>query len=307
MRALISGGVEPHVRVLEQQLRELRGDLEGMEIRLRDQLNDLAAAVERSRQTQEWTLERIARLAADQRDDIPTRRHRLALLRETPEYERLWTEREPLITVRIATLNAADRLIARPVASVLRQTYEHFEIVVVGDACTDDTAERLARLNDPRIRFFNLESRPPYPDRAWWRWMVAGSPGMNLGAEVARGSWIAPLDDDDEFSDDHLEVLLKDALENRRELVYGLAEREWIDTGERDIVGEYPPTLGAITMQAALYLQSLSTIFPYDTKSWLSEEPGDWNLVRRMMEAEVRIGFVDHVVSRLWSTHRTPG
>ena len=198
-------------------------------------------------------------------------------------------------------------MIERSIASVQRQTYENFEIVVVGDACTDGTEERLARLGDPRLRFHNMDGRPPYPDRDWWRWMVAGSPAMNLGAQLAHGTWLAPLDDDDEFTDDHLEVLLTAALKDRFEFVYGRAEREWVDTGVHDIVGQFPPKVGFITMQAAMYLHGLSGIFSYDTKSWLSEEPGDWNVVRRMMEADVRIGYVEHVVGRLWSTHHTPG
>jgi hypothetical protein len=59
-------------------------------------------------------------------------------------------------------------------------------------------------------------------------------------------------------------------------------------------------------MQAAIYLRSLSTVFPYDTSSWLADEPADWNLVRRMREAGVRIGFLEQIVGRLWTTHKTP-
>jgi hypothetical protein len=37
-----------------------------------------------------------------------------------------------------------------------------------------------------------------------------------------------------------------------------------------------------------------------------SDEPGDWNLCRRMLEAEVRIGWCDRVVSRYYPSQLTP-
>ncbi len=43
------------------------------------------------------------------------------------------------------------------------------------------------------------------------RWMVAGTKPANKGIELCSGDWIAPLDDDDEFSEDHLDVLLNHA------------------------------------------------------------------------------------------------
>jgi hypothetical protein len=43
--------------------------------------------------------------------------------------------------------------------------------IVVGDACTDDTAARIDRLADPRIRFINLPHRGPtlnHRTDGWW-------------------------------------------------------------------------------------------------------------------------------------------
>ena len=300
LRALIAGGVEPHAQVLRQQLLELRQDVDLTDRRLRALLETEVEAVLR---TLTW-VERIAILAADQRDAIPELRRSLAVLRQGSEYAKLWRDREPLISIRIATANAGDQLVERPIASILRQTYQRFEVVVVGDRCTDNTERNLKRLNDPRIRFVNLETRLPYPDDPQMRWMVGGTPSLNLAEQLATGSWVAPLDSDDEFTDDHIETLLTAALKHRYEFVYGVCERAWIDTGVRDLVGAYPPSIGNITLQAAMYPRSLSRIFRHDTKSWLMNEPHDWNLVRRMIEADVRIGFVDKVVARLWTTRK---
>src|SRR5688572_8257735 len=64
----------------------------------------------------------------------------------------------PSISVVIATYNRS-RMLAYAIESVLRQTFTDWELIVVGDACTDDTAEVVARYvaADPRVRFVNLE------------------------------------------------------------------------------------------------------------------------------------------------------
>jgi hypothetical protein len=261
----------------------------GMELHadaIRSEISDLRAAVDR-----------VEQLAAAQRDELTWVRSRLTELRTSAEYAAAWSEREPLVSVRIATWNRAERLVDVAIASALRQTYENIEVVVVGDGCTDDTESRIEKLDDPRVRFRNLPFRSVYPDDLMQRWLVAGSPCMNAATQMARGSWVAPLDDDDEFTDDHVEVLLGEALGGRSEFVYGCVERAPGDVTVGPI-GTYPPQFAGITLQGALYLRTLG-FFELDTKSWLVGEPGDWNLVRRMMEAGVSIGFTERVVARL--------
>ena len=64
--------------------------------------------------------------------------------------------RDPLVSVIIPTWNRAELLIARTLPSVLAQTHGNLEIIVVGDCCTDNTAEMIASIGDPRVIFFNL-------------------------------------------------------------------------------------------------------------------------------------------------------
>ena len=68
-------------------------------------------------------------------------------------------QRHPLISVHIATFNRGQLLTERTIPSILGQTYRNFEIVVVGDGCSDDTGERLGGLRDSRIRWENLPQR----------------------------------------------------------------------------------------------------------------------------------------------------
>ena len=217
-----------------------------------------------------------------QRDNIPELRNQLFELRKTKEYRDVFENKKPLVTVRIATYNRADQLVETAIRSVLNQTYDNFEIIIVGDHCTDNTEDRIKELNDDRITFINLPNRSLYPEDKQKRWFVAGSPGMNLAASLAKGDWIAPLDDDDEFSKDHIEKLLKLALDKKAELVYGSLEQINTENNETFNVWSDPPALSHFSFQGAMYMRYLN-FFQYDQQSWVVDEPGDWNLCRRML------------------------
>jgi glycosyltransferase involved in cell wall biosynthesis len=186
-------------------------------------------------------------------------------------------------------------LCERALPSVLRQTYPHWEVVVVGDACSDDTAGRIAELGEPRIRYHNRPVRGEYPNDPRQRWLVGGIPPMNLAADMARGRWIAPLDDDDEWADDHIEVLLAAARSERAELAYGRLRALLREPPVEAQIGAWPPRLGDFGFQGAIYNAALRS-FHYDMACRFLDEPGDWNLARRMWEAGVRFTFVERVV-----------
>ena len=132
--------------------------------------------------------------------------------------------------------------------------------------------------------------------------MVAGSVPMNHARGLARGAWIAPLDDDDEITPDHVELLLGVASEHRLEFVYGLAETELAD-GSWTLVGSWPPVQGGITHGSILYAAELDFL-GYDEESWREDEPTDWNRWRRMIEAGIRMGRIDQVVYRHYAEAR---
>jgi glycosyltransferase involved in cell wall biosynthesis len=98
----------------------------------------------------------------------------------------------PLFSVIIPTFNRA-KLVRRAIDSVLDQTIDDFELIVVDDGSVDDTREAIARLTDPRIRFIALATnRGPAAAR-------------NAGIQAARGELIALLDSDDEYAPEFLE------------------------------------------------------------------------------------------------------
>jgi len=93
-------------------------------------------------------------------------------------------------------------------------------------------------------------ARPTYPADPERRWMVAGTHAANRGIELALGSWIAPLDDDDEFTPDHVEVLLSVALEYRLEFVYGLSEMELSAAPGAWLAPGHPSKVASATAQS---------------------------------------------------------
>jgi glycosyltransferase involved in cell wall biosynthesis len=90
----------------------------------------------------------------------------------------------PFFTVVIPTHNRSN-LLKRSVTSVLAQTFEDFELIIVDDHSTDDTVSVVRSFSDPRIRYM-LNNRAN-----------GASGARNVGIFSAKGKWVAFLDDDD--------------------------------------------------------------------------------------------------------------
>jgi hypothetical protein len=132
-------------------------------------------------------------------------------------------------------------------------------------------------------------------------WLVAGAAPWNAGLAIAQGAWIAPCDDDDEITDDHVEVLLREARQRRLEFVWSKAAME-VEAGKWADVGSSPLAYAKITHGSVLYAGGLR-FFRYNENGWKLLEPGDWNLWRRMQSAGVKMGFVDQVTYRYYLSH----
>jgi len=236
-------------------------------------------------------------------DDIAGLRQQLRDTRRTQAYADVFTKSEPLVSVRIATYQQSKLLIERAVRSVQSQTYKNWELIIVGDHCTDDTEEAIAKLNDARIRYFNLPYRGVYPEDPKQRWLVAGTLPANYAVELAQGDWIAPLDHDDEFTHDHIELLVTKALQGRYEVVYGKIKEIDLKDHSETVLFSSPPSCGQFGFQSAIYLKVLD-FFEYNINSWVLHEAGDWNLMKRMLAAGVLIGHVEKEVTTYFPYHQ---
>jgi glycosyltransferase involved in cell wall biosynthesis len=202
--------------------------------------------------------------------------------KQSPIYAIPYKIPDPLVSVCIATYNRSSILIERSLKSVLSQTYTKLDIVIVGDHCTDDTEARVRSLKEPRIRFVNLPHRTKYPDNPGHRWMVAGSVPMNHALDLAVGHFITHLDDDDEFTPRRIEKLVNCALVSRADFIH---HPFWCECGTNQIYLNLSeaPVHGSVTTSALFYHHYLKQVH-WDPHSYLLNEPGDWNKVRRMVE-----------------------
>ena len=98
----------------------------------------------------------------------------------------------PLVSVVLPTHNRA-RLFERALASILAQTFADFEVLVIENACSDETASILSAKTDARIRRLVLPT------------LKGASAARNMAIQSARGSLIAFQDDDDIWLPDKLE------------------------------------------------------------------------------------------------------
>jgi hypothetical protein len=204
------------------------------------------------------------------------------------------SDAEPLVTVRIATRDRPEKLLSRSVDSALRQTYERIEVLVVGDGCDSRTADALRSVRDDRVRYVNLPRSGNYPSEPARRWRVAGVKPMNAGVQLAAGDWIAPCDDDDELTDDHVEKLITHAKNNELEFVWSKSVEYGTDAKVSRAIGDGVLRRGALTHGSILYSLGLS-FFEYSLTADRLDEPSDWNLVKRMERAGVKMGFLDAV------------
>jgi glycosyltransferase involved in cell wall biosynthesis len=125
---------------------------------------------------------------------------------------RLATDDVPLVSVVIATYNWSN-VLRCAVASALRQTYPRLEVIVVGDGCTDDSAEVVASFADERVRWHNLGENSG-----------SQSAPNNAGIELARGDYIAYHGHDDVWLPSHLAIVTAPLRDKQAELAYSVTE-----------------------------------------------------------------------------------
>lgn len=160
-------------------------------------------------------------------------------------------------------------LLARAITSILSQTYPHWESIVVDDASTDDTAEVVRRFRDPRIYYVRLPFNCGHPSRP-----------RNIGWLLARGTYIAYIDDDNVWRPHHLEHLVA-AVEAHPEAAgaYGGRRHHSLEGEVEDIVD---PDHGIDTGDG-LHRRDLIAIMPemWTETNFTNEDLEFWNRLRQ--------------------------
>ena len=112
----------------------------------------------------------------------------------------------PKISVILPVYNN-ERYIGKAIESVLAQTFDDFELIVVNDGSTDNTLDVINQFDDSRIKLISQNNLGPGAAR-------------NNAFEIADGEYIMYLDSDDWFCPDALETAYGQAMEFNTDLTF---------------------------------------------------------------------------------------
>jgi len=107
----------------------------------------------------------------------------------------------PLISVVVPTHNRA-ALLKETILSILNQTFNNFELIIVSDGSNDGTNEMVSKIKDARVRLITQDK--------------SGQPAKprNTGIKLAKGKYVALCDDDDLWEPNKLEIQIKNMEDN---------------------------------------------------------------------------------------------
>jgi hypothetical protein len=175
----------------------------------------------------------------------------------------------PRLTVVVATYNRPDVLMV-VLQSLIRQTVEDWIALVIGDCCDAGTGAMLGRIDDPRIRFFNLPER------------CGDQSGPNsIGARLCRTPYLAFLNHDDLLLPDHLERALYRLRQTDADICFGQAIGAigWLDAEQSVPVFRRPapvPGLSLIQTFASLPTRHYEPVSAWMMKTSGYERVGAW-------------------------------
>ncbi len=197
----------------------------------------------------------------------------------------------PLVSILLPAKNCGPYL-QEAVDSVVDQTYEHFELIVIDDGTTDGSIENLDTV-DPRLRIIKNDGSG-----------IIDS--LNAGADIATGAFIARMDGDDICLPQRLDRQVTLLRDNRKLGIVGAGVEIFSEDGigrgyrlyegwinslvtpediRREIFVESPLPHPSVMMRAEVF----NKLGRYRDMGW----PEDYDLWLRAFEAGVAMGKVD--------------
>jgi glycosyltransferase involved in cell wall biosynthesis len=160
----------------------------------------------------------------------------------------------PLVTVLITAYNEAD-YIGDAVQSVLAQTYDHLEAVVINDGSTDETGDVLRRqFDNESLRVFNQKRKGRVSS-------------LNDGLDVASGTFVAVLDADDRCRPERIETQVDYLLDHEDVGVVGSHYHRKDGIRREEYVRKYPTRDEAIRREMAKYIPIAHSCAMYRTRA----------------------------------------
>lgn len=188
----------------------------------------------------------------------------------------------PLVSVIISVFNE-EKYIQGSIESILNQTYNNFEIIVIDDYCTDNSVQIIESIKDKRIRLFRKTIEPRF---------LASS--RNIGIDLALGDYVLLHDADDTCEKDRLEKQLSVALKFNCEIVVGCFVNKILTDGHKilmtlpeihdDIIKGFTRTRNRTTIVPGTILTSTAVLrrFKYNVNLKYTQ---DWDHILRLYES----------------------
>ena len=193
----------------------------------------------------------------------------------------------PLISVVIPAYNA-EQFLDETLESVLSQTYENWECIIVNDGSTDNT-ESIAKKwceKDARFRYFYKENS-------------GASDTRNLGIKKARGEYIAFLDADDLYMPNFLDVCLENLVEKDVDLVAPKMLEFW--DVQNEVIEDKKDYLYSGKEGIALFLHSNRLTMALLCKKSVMDEVGGftWHKKAEDLHCWLKVLFAGYKIYRL--------
>ncbi|MGA2465064.1 MAG: glycosyltransferase [Thermodesulfobacteriota bacterium] len=134
--------------------------------------------------------------------------------------------KNPKVSVVIPAYNH-EKYVGEAIQSVLDQTFQDLELIIINDGSTDNTETEILKFKDERIRYFSQENR-------------GLSATLNRGIELARGEYFNFLPSDDAFYPEKFEIQLKSFEGDKGDTGLGLvfAYPQLVDAKGREITDD---------------------------------------------------------------------
>lgn len=129
----------------------------------------------------------------------------------------------PLVSIIIPTYNRAN-LLPKAIKSVLNQAFKDFELIIIDDGSTDNTKGAVSQFSDHRVFYYKNSAN------------LGIQKSLNRGIKLARGIYIARIDDDDEWIDRDKLRKQVDFLSNNRDYVLIGTGAVFVDENNKEIL-----------------------------------------------------------------------
>lgn len=150
-----------------------------------------------------------------------------------------------LVSVIIPCFNR-EGTIVQSVNSVLEQTYNDIEVIVIDDASTDNSLKKLQEIHDNRLRIIPLEKNG------------GACIARNVGIENSKGNYIAFQDSDDIWKKEKLEIQMNAIVNQKADIVFCQFIKKGIDMKDNELL--YPlKKEGFLTRKELLLYPIVST------------------------------------------------